>query len=256
MAAPDFVTPILLTSLAGASTGIGAAIPLFFRQVENKVLYFMLGLSAGVMIYVSFAELLATAVRDIGFSRANLFFFGGLLFMLVVDFLIPHDYLEEHARRHHGPHGKVMAAGLFAALGIAIHNFPEGMAVFMSSLTNPSLGIALAVAIGMHNIPEGIAVSMPIYYATKSKSKAFWYSFLSGILEPLGAIIALVLLHPFLTPAIISGILAFVAGIMIYISFDELLPLSMGEDKGHSSVAGVFLGMVLMALSLYLLNAA
>jgi len=146
-----------------------------------------------------------------------------------------------------------MNAGIFTTLGIAIHNFPEGVAVFMSAMVDIKLGIALAIAVALHNIPEGIAVAMPIYYATKSKRKALWYSFLAGFTEPAGAVIALLVLMPFLTASILSMALAFVAGIMVFISLDELLPLSC-EDKGyHVSIAGFIVGMAVMATSLILL---
>jgi len=168
---------------------------------------------------------------------------------MLIDFLVPHEYIEERIKIDTHDR-KLMAAGIFTTLGIAIHNFPEGIAVFMSSLVSIKLGIVLAIAIALHNIPEGIAVAMPIFYATKSKSKAFWYSFLSGFAEPAGAVIALLVLMPFLGPSVLSFCLAFVAGIMVFISFDELLPLSC-ESKGyHISISGVIIGMLIMALSL------
>ncbi len=244
--------PLMLTFLAGASTGIGSLISLFIKDFKKKYLYFSLGLSAGVMIYVSFVELLATAVEDIGFLFANLGFFAGIFFIMILDFVIPHEYIAEKVKVDK-KNKKLMRTGIFIALGIAIHNFPEGMAVFVSSIGDISLGIPLAFAIAMHNIPEGIAVSIPIYYATKSRSKAFWYSFLSGIAEPVGAVIAKLILMPFLTPTVLALSLAFVAGIMVFVSFDELLPLSFQNHEGHVSVSGFIIGMAVMALSLYLL---
>ena len=245
--------PLFLTFLAGISTGIGSLFSLFIREPKKSYLQFSLGLSAGVMIYVSFAELLFKAVNDIGFLKSNLAFFSGIIFIGLIDFLIPHEYIAEHATK--GSNDKrLMAAGTFTAIGIAIHNFPEGLAVFMSALGSIKLGIALAVAIAIHNIPEGIAVAMPIYYATKSKKKAFWYSFLSGIAEPIGAIIGITLLMPFLNPTVLSICLAFVAGIMVFISFDEILPLSYEHTNEHLTIAGVISGMAMMALSLQLLK--
>jgi ZIP family zinc transporter len=244
--------PLLLTSLAGIATGIGGLVALFIRKLRRCYLCFSLGLSAGVMIYVSFTELLAGAVENIGFLLGNLAFFTGILFILAVDSLVPHEYIEEHVKQDI-KHRKIWTVGVLTAFGIAIHNFPEGLAVFMSSLTDINLGIALAVAIAIHNIPEGIAVAMPIFYATKSRATAFWYSLLAGIAEPVGAVIGFLVLLPFLSPTVLSLMLAFVAGIMVFISFDELLPLSFEKGGVHLSIFGFILGMAIMALSLYLL---
>ncbi len=244
--------PLLLTFLAGISTGAGSFISLFIKEPKDSYLKFALGLSAGVMVYVSFAELLSSAVDDVGFLQANLAFFGGIIFIMVLDFVIPHEYIAE--RMGETVHDKrLMSAAMLTTMGIAIHNFPEGLAVFMSSLGDIKLGVALAFAIAIHNVPEGIAVAMPIFYATKSRKKAFWYSLLSGVAEPVGAIIGLLVLRPFITPSIVSLCLAFVAGIMVFISFDELLPLAYKEDSGHVSIAGLISGMAVMALSLHLL---
>jgi ZIP family zinc transporter len=244
--------PLVLTFLAGISTGFGSLISLFIREYKRSYLQFSLGLSAGVMVYVSFAELLASAIETIGFLKANIAFFGGILLIMVLDFSIPHEYIEERMTLESGDR-KLMTTGILTTIGIAIHNFPEGIAVFMSSIGDIRLGIALAVAIAIHNVPEGIAIAMPIFYATKSRKKAFWYSLLSGIAEPVGALIGIAILMPFLTAAILSLSLAFVAGIMVFISFDELLPLSYEGDVGHMAIFGILIGMLIMALSLFLL---
>jgi ZIP family zinc transporter len=245
--------PLMLTILAGLSTGIGSLISLFIKDFKKSYLFFALGLSAGVMIYVSFAELLSTAVADVGFMNANIAFFLGIAFIMAIDFIIPHQYIEERIKVDKKDR-KLMSAGIFTAIGIAIHNLPEGLAVFVSSLSDISLGIPLAFAIAMHNIPEGIAVAVPILYATKSKTKAFWYSFLSGVAEPIGAVIGILLLAPFINDSVISLSLAFVAGIMVFISFDELLPASFKGEKGHVPMMGLIIGMAMMALSLQLLK--
>ena len=140
--------------------------------------------------------------------------------------------------------------GLFSALAIAVHNFPEGLATFMAALTDPTLGISIAVAVAIHNIPEGVAVSVPVYYATKSKRKAFWLSFLSGLAEPVGAIIGFFILRPFFSEATFGVIFAAVAGIMIYISLDELLPTAEEYGEHHIAIGGLVAGMLVMALSL------
>ncbi len=244
--------PLLLTTLAGLSTGIGSLISFFIKDFKKCYLCLALGFSAGVMIYVSFAELLASSIESVGFGLGNLAFFVGIVFIAAIDFLVPHEYIEEHVKVDR-KNRRLMAAGVFTVIGIAIHNFPEGLAVFMSSLQSPSLGISLAIAIAIHNIPEGIAVSMPIYYATKSRAKAFWLSLLSGLAEPVGAVIGFLILMPFLSPVVLSLSLAFVAGIMVFISFDELLPVSFEYDKsGHLSIVGIIIGMAVMAVSLML----
>jgi ZIP family zinc transporter len=244
--------PLLLCFLAGIFTVVGSLITFFIRDFKRSYLQFSLGLSGGVMIYVSFLELLPAAIKSIGLAKANLAFFGGIILFMLIDFFIPHEYIAERIKTE--THDKkLMATGIFTTLGIAIHNFPEGIAVFMSSLANIKLGVALALAIALHNIPEGIAVAMPIFYATKSRRKAFWYSFLSGFAEPAGAVIAILILMPFLNAAVLSFCLALVAGIMVFISFDELLPLSCQSEGYHISILGVILGMALMAISLILM---
>lgn len=249
---------LALTLVAGLSTGIGSAIAYFIRHPRVVYLSFSLGLSAGVMIYVSFMELLPTAVTTVGEEFGVLFFFIGIAFIAIVDLLVPepenpHNYegLEEPKSPDASHH--LMRTSTMTALAIGIHNFPEGMATFASALSDVHLGIFIAIAIAIHNIPEGIAVSMPLYYATGNKNKAFVYSFLSGVSEPIGAIVGYLVLMPFLKPAVLAGTLAFVAGIMIYISLDELLPMAHRYGHGHLVISGVVLGMLIMAISLIML---
>jgi ZIP family zinc transporter len=149
---------------------------------------------------------------------------------------------------------RLLKAGLFVALGMGIHNFPEGMASFATALSDPQLGIAIAIAIAIHNIPEGLAVSAPVYAATGSRSKAFWWSFLSGVAEPAGALLAAVVLMPFLNDAILGGLLSAVAGIMVFISIDELLPVSRAYEEEHLSIIGIVVGMAVMSFSLWMLK--
>jgi len=244
--------PLLLCFIAGIFTVVGSLITFFIKDFKKSYLQFSLGLSCGVMIYVSFVELLPTSIKNVGALNANIAFFAGIVLIILVDFFIPHEYIAERIKTD--THDKkLMASGIFTAIGIGIHNFPEGLAVFMSALVDIKLGIALAIAIALHNIPEGIAVAMPIYYATKSRKKAFWYSFLSGFAEPAGAVLAILVLRPFLNPMILSLSLAFVAGIMVFISFDELLPLSCQSEGYHISILGVIIGMAIIALSLILM---
>jgi len=243
------VIPLLLTVIAGLATCIGSLIFLFIKRFKDTHLVFCLGLSAGAMIYVSFVELLRTAISTNGFITANLIFMAGIIFMMIIDFITPHEYLLEKEGLN-PEYKQLYPTGVFIAIGITIHNFPEGMAVFLSGVANLHLGIALAIAIAAHNIPEGIAVSMPIYYSTKSKGKAFLYSFLSGIAEPIGAIIALVFFYNILTESIIGNLYAFVAGIMVFISFDELLPQAFQTDHHHHAIYGLLFGIMVMMFSL------
>lgn len=215
-----------------------------------------MGFSAGVMIFVSFVELLATSVQEIGFLLANTGFFGGIAGIYLVDKLIPHIHMDTEPDAFHesSVHSERLAeAGVLTAIGIALHNFPEGMAVLAVSLESISLGIPIAIAIAIHNIPEGIAVSVPIFYATHDERKAFTYSFFSGVAEPIGATIGFLILLPVLTETALNLTLAIVGGIMVFISFDELLPISREYGNEHLSSMGLFGGMFIMMLSLSLL---
>jgi len=269
----------LLVSIAGLSTGIGSLIAYFIKTPNLGFLSFALGLSGGVMTYVSFVELLPQAtdpVTGAGEIWGVIVFFG-VAFMFLLDQVIPekvenpHHIVvvmengenkgvkSEHDEKKPSLNEKdkkgLMKTGLVTALAIAIHNFPEGLATFGAALQNTSLGIVLAIAIAIHNIPEGISVSIPIYYATGNKKKAFWYSFLSGVAEPIGAALGYLILFAFLTDKIIGGMLGFIAGVMVYISLDEILPTAQKYDKkGHLTIIGIIVGMVVMAASLILLN--
>ena len=247
-----FWMAFLITLLAGLSTGIGSVISLFIREFKHQYLSIMLGFSAGVMVYVSFVELLGTAVETLGFAWGNIWLFIGVSFIFLVDALVPHNYMAERVEGTEDDR-QLMSAGVFTALGIAIHNFPEGVGVLFSTLADISVGLPLAIAIAIHNIPEGIAVAMPIYYATKNRKKAFAYSFGSGLFEPLGAVFGYLVIGPFMTDQVLAATLAAVGGIMIFISFDELLPLSFKHGEEHLALVGVLGGMVVMAVSLALM---
>jgi len=266
---------ILLTTLAGLSTGIGSTIAFFIRTPKYSYLAVALGFSAGVMVYISFTELLGTAIENVGFVTANIAFFLGFGFIALIDMLVPHEYEEERVKgasraiTEVGQQGianlppqlaapsqsSLMRSGILIALGIAIHNFPEGLVTFCSAATGDvALGITIAVAIAIHNIPEGIVVAVPIFYATGNRRKAFIYSFLSGVAEPVGALIGYGILYAFLTPRLLSSMLAFVAGIMVFISLDEILPLAHRYGKEHLTLIGLGAGMLVMAVSLFLLR--
>ncbi|MDD4179638.1 MAG: zinc transporter ZupT [Candidatus Margulisbacteria bacterium] len=249
------VVGLTLSLLAGLATTIGALIGLLVKKNDFKVLALGLGLSAGVMIYVSFAELLMNAIGHIGFLPANLAFFGGLLLIYLVDILVPHEYIAECLPTSGDTKTKKLArTGVMTAIGIAIHNVAEGMAVLVGTVHSLGVGLVLAVAIAIHNIPEGISVSLPIFCATGSRKKAFWFSFCSGLTEPLGALMAIIFLWPFMTPFFVNILLAFVGGIMVYISFDEILPAAHRYGEEHVVALGIILGMIVMAGTLTVLR--
>jgi ZIP family zinc transporter len=245
---------LILSTLAGLSTLIGGAFGLLVRRPGPRFMALTLGFSAGVMIHVSFVELLQSGVESVGFAPAHVAFFAGMIAMFLVDVLIPHSYMaEQHHSGGSEENSRLLKTGLFVALGIGIHNFPEGMASFVGALQDPSLGVAIAAAIAIHNIPEGLAVAAPIYAATGSRRKAFLWSFLSGIAEPVGACVAAVVLLPFLSETILGYVLAAVAGVMVFITLDELIPVSRSFGKEHLSILGVLIGMLVMFVSLWLL---
>ncbi|HAK47283.1 MAG TPA: zinc transporter ZupT [Spirochaeta sp.] len=253
-----------LTIFAGIATGVGSIMAFMSKKFNPKFLAGALGFSAGVMIYVSMVEIFIKAKDALsayygakpGYVYTTIAFFIGIGIIAIIDKLIPsHENPHEiknisHSGESNGQDTKLMRMGLFSALAIGIHNFPEGLATFMGALTDPTLGISIAVAIAIHNIPEGIAVSAPIFYATKSRKKAFWYSFLSGFAEPVGALVGYFLLRRIFNEATFGLIFAGVAGIMVYISLDELLPTAEEYGEHHIAIGGLIAGMAVMAASL------
>ena len=273
------VHALILTLIAGAATGLGGALVLFRKRISSNFLAGALGLSAGVMIFISLAELYPQAQDAISAScggiKGSVFvvlaFFFGMGLITLIDFLIP-EYENPHEASglsldsknaatdliEHSGSGALKKLGIMSALAIAIHNFPEGMATFIGALNDPQTGTGIAFAIAIHNIPEGIAVAIPIYFATKSKGKALLYALLSGLTEPVGAFICYGITA--LSGVSLDGggaafplILAAVAGIMIYISLDELLPTAEKYGRHHVAIAGVVAGMAIMAVSMILM---
>ena len=254
-----------LTVFAGLSTGIGSTMAFMSRSFNPKFLAGSLGFSAGVMIYVSLVEIFVKAKDSLtslyglktGYWFTVIAFFSGIAMIALIDWLVP-SYENPHELRNmeksesENNKQKLMRMGVFSALAIGIHNFPEGLATFIGALQDPALGISIAIAIAIHNIPEGIAVSVPIYFATKNRKKAFLYSFSSGLAEPIGALIGYFLLIRFFTDALFGLVFAGVAGIMVYISLDELLPTAEEYGEHHVAIIGLIAGMVVMSLSLLL----
>ena len=234
------------TLIAGLSTSIGSMIAFLTKSTNKKFLSVSLGFSAGVMVYVSMIEIFPEAQESIAFVIA------------IIDKLIPSEEnphelkLVEDLENKSNNNSKLLRTGLFTALAIALHNFPEGLATFVSALEDPALALPIVFAIAIHNIPEGISVSIPIYHATGSKKKAFLYSFISGLAEPIGALVGWLILMPFMNDTVFGIIFASVAGIMVFISFDELLPAAREYGEHHLSIYGLISGMMLMAVSLLL----
>lgn len=263
----------LLTLFAGLSTGIGSFITFFTKRTNTRFLSVSLGFSAGVMIYISFVELLTDAIDtlstlhgdNMGTLYAVLAFFGGIFLIMIIDSLVPKEENPHEVRRVEeiadiaqrpdaaAPYNKkLMRVGLVTALMLAIHNFPEGMVTFLAALKDVNIAIPIAIAIAIHNIPEGIAVSVPIYYATGNRKRAFWLSLLSGLSEPFGALVGYLILAPYLNDNMFGFMFAAIAGIMVFISLDELLPSAKEYGKHHHAIYGLVAGMAIMAFGLLL----
>lgn len=267
-----FLTAFLLTLIAGLSTSIGAVLAFFSRSKNYFVLSLGLGFSAGVMIYVSFMDIIPSSKDAFTQMYSNPLygevlsvacFFLGIAISAVIDKYIPDDvnphepkkdfeYQElkdEHSPEQHANFA-LKRTGLFTAIAIGIHNFPEGFATFIAAFHDITIGIPIALAIAIHNIPEGMSVSLPIYHATGDRKKAFWYATLSGLAEPIGGLVGFFIIFPILGEVTLGITFGVVAGIMVYISFDELLPASRVYGNAHTAIIGITLGMFVMALSL------
>ena len=276
----SYIIALTLSTLAGLSTVIGAFVTFFIKQNSLKFLSFGLGLSAGVMIFVSLVDLYPEACNmiknqfgDNYLWLAVLCLTLGMMSAVLIDFFIP-DHIqgqmlskqlganESHCDSTDCVHdenavisiGKIKKAGIITAIVVALHNLPEGLATFFISSQDAMIGLGVVIAIAIHNIPEGMAISIPVYQATHSKRKAFLYSFLSGMAEPIGGVVGFSLVQAFFPNLCIGILFAFVAGIMTYISLDTLLPLSRDYDTGHYSISGVVVGILVMGCTLVMLD--
>ena len=246
---------LLLSSLAGISTVLGTCIVFISKRTSKRTITFALGFAGGVMICVSFTDLFPFAEKTLvkyygslyGVLLTMMYMLSGVIFAMLIDKFIPH---ENHLISS-GSSGdaKLFRVGIVAMIAIILHNFPEGIATFMSSYQNAALGISISLAIAMHNIPEGIAVAMPIYYSTGNRMKALRYTFYSGLSEPFGAVLAYLILKPFISEFLLGLIFAFVMGIMLYICFEELIPSS--REYGHNTLSlwSIFLGICIMPIT-------
>ncbi len=262
----QLLTGFSLSMVAGLCTGLGAAIAFFMKRSDTRLLTFALGSSAGVMVYISFMELMPAATDYLGGEDAKwaiiAAFFGGMALSALIDKLIPADENPHEIRKPGELEGVQGGTGQFAgqagvkrsallfAIAIAIHNFPEGIATMATAFDNTGIAASVALAVAIHNIPEGLAVAVPLLYGTGNRKRAFWLALLSGLSEPVGALVAMLILLPFLSPALLGVLFAVVAGMMVYISFDELLPMAERWGHHHLSIYGVTAGMLLMAVVL------
>ena len=255
----NVVMAMTLTVLAGVSTSIGGIIGILSPPKNKQFLGGALSLSAGVMIYVSMIEIMPHAIHlmepdqteQMGKIIVGVSFILGMISMVIIDKLT-HKYTQygHITNGKTSDNSKLIRMGKITAIAIAVHNFPEGLATFTSVLADPAMGMSIAFAIAIHNIPEGIAVSAPIYYATGNKKQAFKWAFVSGISEPAAAIVGYLFLRPFLNEMVLGIVLALVAGIMVFISVDELLPTA--RKYSSSNIVSIFfiLGISIMAVSL------
>ncbi len=275
-----YLMALLLSTLAGLSTVIGGFVTFFIKENSLKFLSFGLGLSAGVMIFISLVDLYPEACEMLKSQLgenfvwlAIIFFALGILIAVLIDFFIPDHIQGQMFNKQIGANeknidstdcaknenavisiGKVRKAGILTAIVVAVHNLPEGLATFFMTAQDVMLGLGIVFAIAIHNIPEGMAISIPVYQATHSKRKAFWYSFLSGMAEPVGGVVGFIIIKALFPDLCIGVLFALVAGIMTYISLDTLLPLSKDYDTGHYSISGVVFGLITMGVALILLG--
>lgn len=257
-----------LTMLAGLTTAIGGAIAFVTKKDNLKTLSVGLGFSAGVMIFVSLVDIIPSSESLLKVNFPNLYqwlVFGGFILGIVVSVLIDYflpDHVDTEELLHpdapeednHFKHYKLKRAGMLTAIAICVHNFPEGMATFLTTTQNITLGLSVALAIAIHNIPEGIAVALPIYHVTGKKRYAMLYAALSGITEPIGALVGMFVFGLFVPQILVGFLMAAVGGIMTYISFDTLLPLAKEYGNWHLSIVGIMSGILFIWLSLILLG--
>lgn len=252
-----------VTTAAGLATALGGVMVFTSRTPNPRLLAFGLAFAGGAMVFVSLAEILQKSIaafteaydERLGFMWGMFAFLGGMLLIATIDRLIPNPhetlstedkFLAENSKEY------IKRVGFLTAIAITAHNFPEGLATFFAMLESAAVGLPLALAIMVHNIPEGIAIAIPVYFATNSKTYAFIASLLSGLAEPVGAIIGYVVLAPFMSPSVFGAVFGIIAGVMVFLALDELLPAAKKYARGHETVYGLVTGMVIMAVSLVL----
>lgn len=247
----NILAALVLTLLAGLATGIGSLVAYFVPKPDLRYLSLSLGFAAGVMIYVGFVDLFCNSKLVLGFGNANLFFLLGLILIYSLDRFVPHIHMDGQVDTQCG---RLYRSGIMTTIGIAIHNLPEGMTVALVSLADLRLGIPVAIAIAIHNIPEGLACSIPLYCATSDRKRSCLISFAAGMTEPLGAILAILLLYPFLNDWLLAAASALVAGIMVFLSLDELIPIANRYGSEHLTNLGIIAGFLIMMIGLVLMQ--
>ncbi|NLW96735.1 MAG: zinc transporter ZupT [Xanthomonadaceae bacterium] len=259
----NLLIALAVTTAAGLATGFGGLLVFASKSPNARLLAFGLAFAGGAMVYVSLGEILTKSIASfsmhygerLGFTWGTLSFLAGVLVIVTIDRLVPnpHERLEvddPYFREHNRDY--VRRVGLLTAVAITAHNFPEGLATFFATLENPGVGLPLAFAIAIHNVPEGIAIAVPVYFATNNKAYAFTACLLSGLAEPVGAILGYALLRPFLSEAVFGAVFGIIAGVMVFLALDELLPAAKRYAKGHETVYGLVTGMGALAISLVL----
>ncbi|HNU39432.1 MAG: zinc transporter ZupT [Methanothrix sp.] len=247
----NILAALALTLLAGLATGIGSLAAYFIPKPDLRYLSLSLGFAAGVMIYVGFVDLFCSSKNVLGFAYANIFFLIGLILIYFLDRAVPHIHIDGQVDSQCN---RLYRSGIMTTIGIAIHNLPEGMTVALVSLADLRLGVPVAIAIAIHNIPEGLACSIPLYCATSDRKKSCLLSFAAGMTEPLGAILAVLLLYPFLNDWLLAAASAMVAGIMVFLCFDELIPIANRYGSEHVTNMGIIAGFAMMMIGLSLMG--
>lgn len=259
----NLLLALAVTTAAGLATGFGSLLVFASKAPNARLLAFGLAFAGGAMVFVSLSEILNKSVfafstsygPKLGFTYGTFAFLAGVAMIVLIDRLVPnpHERLEvddPFFKQHNAEY--IKRVGLLTAFAITAHNFPEGLATFFATLENPAVGLPLAFAIAIHNIPEGIAIAVPVYYATGNKTYAFVACLLSGLAEPVGAILGYALLRPYLSDAVFGSVFGIIAGVMVFLALDELLPAAKRYSKGHETVYGLVSGMGVLAVSLVL----
>lgn len=256
---PAVITALLVCLAAAMATTLGALTVFTSRDSNPRVLAIGLAFAGGAMVYISLVEIFWKAYSSFSeiypdkaaYSTATLAFFCGVILLVLIDRLIPNPH-NELTSPDNKDKSKLGRLGFLAAFAITAHNFPEGMATFFATLEDPVVGTSLAVAIGVHNVPEGISIAIPVYYATNDKKITFIACLFSGLAEPVGALIGYLVLSQFLTPFVFGSVFGVIAGAMVFLAMDELLPTAKRYSSGHDTVYGMVIGMAVIALSLVL----
>ncbi|MGL4491095.1 MAG: zinc transporter ZupT [Rhizobiaceae bacterium] len=258
--APNVLVAFAVCVFASLSTVVGAAFLLRADKADPRALAFGLAFAGGAMVYISLGEIFQksyTAFLEVyadkqAYTYATYAFFAGVFLLAIVDRLIPNPHNASGTEAKKADPDYVKRVGVMAAIAITVHNLPEGLATFFATLDDPVVGMPLAFAIAVHNIPEGVSIAIPIYYATGSKSKALAATIISALAEPLGAILGYLVLAPFLSPTVFAVVFGMIAGAMVFLALDELLPAAKRYAKGHETVYGMVSGMAVLAASLVL----